>query len=362
LVTALALAGLSGSVRAVEPELMGTVKAPAPGPHWFYVLDFSGIYVFDAADGEMQGKLNGSAYSLSVVTDPARSAIYVPASFYTRGSYGDRSDYIVVNDFENLAPVHEIKVPDKLAAIGPGNLALVGDRFLAAYNLTPGMSVSIVDLEQRSFVAEISTAGCGMVHPTGKNAFMQMCGDGTLQLITLDASGVEADRQRSRKFFDIDEDPVMDYAVPSAAGWILVTYLGEIYEVTFDKGIRISKPWSLLTADDAEEGWRIGGEQPIAYNAATGVLATLMHQGGDGSHKDPGTELWAYDFANQRRGYRLQLESPVGSIEITSAVDPLLLMLQEGPAVAVHNATTGRHVRTIEEAGVSGWSLKRFVK
>jgi len=243
---------------------MGTAKAPAPGPHWFYVIDFAGIYVFDAASGEMQGKLNGSAYSLAVATDMARGAIYVPASFYSRGSYGERSDYIVINDFENLAPVHEIKVPDKLAAIGPSNLALLDDRYLAAYNLTPGMSVSIIDVEQRSFVGEISTAGCAMVYPTGNAGFMQMCGDGTLQVITLDASGNEADRQRSRKFFNIDDDPVMDYAVASANGWILVSYAGQIYETTFDNGIRIGKPWSLLTEEDVEDGWRISGEQAMA--------------------------------------------------------------------------------------------------
>jgi methylamine dehydrogenase heavy chain len=224
------------------------------------------------------------------------------------------------------------------------------------------MSVSIVDLQERSFVGEISTAGCAMVHPTADGEFMQMCGDGTLQLISLDSAGGEAGRQRSRKFFDIDEDPVMDYAVPSAAGWILVTYHGKVFEVTFDNGIRIGKPWSLLTEADEEEGWRIGGNQPMAYNAASGVLLTLMHQGGEGSHKDPGTEIWAYDFANKRRGYRLQLEAPVGAIEVTADDDPVLLVLGEGPAVAVHNVKTGRHIRTIEEAGVAGWSLHRFNK
>ena len=118
----------------------------------------------------------------------------------------------------------------------------------------------------------------------------------------------------------------------------------------------------MALEEDVEEGWRIGGGQPMAYNAATGVLVALMHQGGEGSHKDPGTELWAYDFANKRRGYRLQLESPVPAVEMTAADDPLLLLLGEGPAVAVHNAKTGRHIRTIEEVGMAGWSLHRFVR
>ena len=43
------------AARALEPEIMGSASAPAPGPHWFFVIDFSGIYVFDAASGEMQG-------------------------------------------------------------------------------------------------------------------------------------------------------------------------------------------------------------------------------------------------------------------------------------------------------------------
>ncbi|MDH3641817.1 MAG: methylamine utilization protein MauE [Gammaproteobacteria bacterium] len=362
LFAAMVLIALPSSARALEPELASSATAGVPGPHWFYVTDFSGIYIFDADSGAMQGKLNGSSYSLSVASDRARNEIYVPASFYTRRDYGERSDFIVVNDFENLAPVHEIKVPDKLAAIGPGNLGLLGGRFLAAYNLTPGMSVSIIDVQERKFVTEISTAGCAMVHPTVDGEFMQMCGDGTLQVITLDESGNEAERRRSKRFFDIDEDPVMDYAVPSADGWILVSYEGLIYQAAFAGGIEIGKPWSLLTEEDVEDGWRIGGDQPLAYNSATGVLAVLMHKGEKDTHKDPGTELWVYDFANRRRGYRLALEAPVSAVEMTSANEPLLLLLGEGPVVAVHNATTGRHIRTIKEAGISGWGLQRFWK
>ena len=75
--------------------------------------------------------------------------------------------------------------------------------------------------------------------------------------------------------------------------------------------IDISRPWSLLTEEDVEEGWRVGGNDPFAYNAATGLLFTLMHQGGPDTHEDPGYEVWAFDTNTQRRGYRLQLEIPV---------------------------------------------------
>lgn len=366
--TRFVLAGLSmmASLGSVMAEVAGEQPSVAtmsdPQPHWFILNGGMGAYVFDGDTGEMQGKLNTSFYTAAVRPDMKREMVYVPASYYSRGNYGERTDVIVFNDFETLGPVAEVVIPNKLAAIGhQGMNNLIGGRFLGAFNLAPGMSVSIVDVQTRTFIAEISTAGCAMVFPVPERRFMQICADGTLQLITLDRRGAEAARTRSDTFFDLDEDPVFDYAVPSADGWILVSFEGMVREVTFDDGIEIGEPWSLLTEEDAGEKWRIGGNQPMAFNEATGTLLTLMHQGEKDTHEDSGTEIWGFDISTKRRGYRLKLEAEASGINVTRDEDPLMFIMSSLPrTVLVHNARTGRLLRTIEEAGIFSSQIQRF--
>jgi methylamine dehydrogenase heavy chain len=190
---------------------------------------------------------------------------------------------------------------------------------------------------------------------------MQICGDGTVQVIELDRNGEESSRTRSEAFFDIEEDPVFDLALAKADGWILITFEGRVFEVTVTDEIRISAPWSLLTADDAEEGWRVGGDQPFAFNAETGILLALMHQGGPDTHEDPGTELWAFDVATQRRGYRVVLDEPSSVVEVSTDADPVFYIGSGMPrSVHVHKVTTGRHLRTIPETGITATHIQAF--
>ena len=349
----------------LEPELGGVETMAPPGDHHFVITGFmGGGNIFDADTGEMQGKLLVSDYTSAVSLDRQRGMIYVPATYYTRGTYGDRADLLVINDLENLAPVAEIEVPKKLAVVfHRAVINPVGDNFIGLYNMTPAMSVSIVDVENRAFVGEISTAGCGFVYPLEGRRFMQLCGDGTVQVIDLDADGEEASRKRSRKFFDIDEDPVFDLALEKPDGWVLITFGGQVFEVTVDgNDIDISRPWSLMTEEEAAEGWRVGGNEPFAYNAETGMLFTLMGQGGPDTHEDPGTEVWAFNMETQRRGYRRQLEGPSLSIAVSQDADPLLYvgMLDSPMSVNVHTARTGRLLRVIPEAGSAGSHIQAF--
>ncbi|MCZ6656451.1 MAG: amine dehydrogenase large subunit [Gammaproteobacteria bacterium] len=344
------------------PDEMGATTAGKPEPHWFMVLGSTGAYVFDGDNGAMQGSINKPAYAPAITVDIDREMFYVPGSYYSRGIYGERTDVVVFNAMDTLAPVAEVRIPAKMAAIGHRGMSnLVGEQFLVIFNLTPAMSVSVVDVEAREFVVEISTAGCGMVFPVPERRFLQLCGEGTLQVIGLDGRGNEASRVRSEKFFDIDEDPVFDYAVPTTDGWLLVSFEGNIYEVTFTDGIQISEPWSLLTEDDIEERWRIGGNQPFSYNAATGTLLTLMHQGGVDTHEEEGTEIWGFNLNTQRRGYRTVLEAPASAINVSRDADPRLFVVSSTPnTVLVYNALTGRLLNTVEEAGIFAGAVQRF--
>lgn len=352
-----AVLGLPASVlaaSALEPEQGGVTEAPLPGEHWFMSIGFfGGGSLFDADTGEMRGKLNLSRFTSAVALDRQRGRFYVPAAYYSRETYGERTDLLVINDAQTLSPIAEVKVPNKLAAVfHRAVINPIGEKFVGLYNMTPAMSVSIVDVEKQAFVGELSTAGCGFVYPLPERRFLQLCGDGTVQVIALDRNGAEASRQRSDKFFDIDTDPVFDLAAPTDGGWLLVSFEGQVFQVAVDDGIRVSEPWSILTPEDAEDGWRVGGDQPFAYNARTGLLFTLMHQGGPDTHEDPGTEVWAFSVANQRRGYRIALPSPATAVDVSRDANPLLYVVVDQPsAVNVHQASTGRLLRTISEVG-----------
>ena len=85
--------------------------------------------------------------------------------------------------------------------------------------MTPAQSVSIVDVRDRRFVAELSTPGCALIMPVEDRGFLMMCGDGTLQLVRLDRNGEESERVRGDVFFSVEEDPVFDKPVRTDAGW-----------------------------------------------------------------------------------------------------------------------------------------------
>jgi len=356
LLTSFSVAPAARAASAMEPEQGSVVETTVPGSHWFMAVGFAGGgNLFDADTGDMRGKLNLSGFTSAASLDRKRGRFYVPGSYYSRGTYGERTDVLVINDAKTLAPVGEVQVPKKLAATGHRAIINpVGEKFVGLYNMTPAMSVSIVDVEKQAFVTELSTAGCAFVYPLSDRRFMQLCGDGTVQVIGLDKNGTESSRERSKPFFNVDEDPVFDLAVPTQDGWLLVSFEGKVFQVSVGSGITVSEPWSVLTPEDVEDGWRVGGEQPLAYNAATGMLFTLMHQGEKDTHEDPGTEVWAFNTTTRHRGYRLPLDEPAGAIDVSRDDNPLLYVVtDEASDVHVYQAGTGRSLRTIQKVGAS---------
>ena len=247
----------------ITPEMVGSDTMGDPGKNWIIGKTRNGGYIYDADSGEMQGMISLSGNTASFEIDRARRQFYAPESYYSRGVHGDRTDIVAIYDFENLSPIAEIEIPKKLAVLSfRRHVGLLGNgRHFLVFNLTPAQSVSVVDVESRTFVGEISTPGCAMIMPVADNDFMMICGDGTLQLVQLDEQGKEVNRARSRKFFEVLQDPVFDRPVRTADGWLLTTHAGLVYTVTVDGGnIRLSKSWSLLTdKKDIEEKWRAGG-------------------------------------------------------------------------------------------------------
>lgn len=310
------LAG-AGARAEVPLEGVGRVATlPEPfGAHWLWVTDamLEKASLVDLDSGRLLGMVSTGYAIPEAVFGPGRREIYVPETYYERKTRGRRTDLLSIYDVGTLAPVGEVELPPKrsLNALPYGNVALSDDqRFVAVFNMTPGTSLSIVDVERRRFVEEIPTPGCSLVYAAGPRRFFLICMDGSLLVVSLDAEGRAAERTRTERFFEPLEDPVTEKAVRRGDAWIFVSFEGRVHRVDVSgPEIRFGEPWLLTDAAEPER-WRIGGLQHLAVHEASGRLYALMHEGGPDSQDQPGTEVWVYDLGEQRRVQRIELESP----------------------------------------------------
>ena len=334
-----------------------------PSENWFIKKTSNGGYIFDAISGEMQGLVSLSRHTPAVQPNPARKEIYAAESYYSRAVRGERTDILAVYDYENLSPVAEIEIPKKITILPFRTyIQLMGDgRHIGVFNMTPAASVTIVDVIDRELVGEISTPGCALIMAVGNNDFLMICGDGTLQLIQLDNNGNESNRARSDDFFSVDDDPVFDHPVPFNGGWLLTSHFGQVFHVTVDgDDIEISDGWSMLSAEDTEENWRPGGSQMMSVHEGTGLMYHLMHQGGDYTHHDPGTEVWVYNITAQRRIARIEMPVETSTIMVTQESEPKLIVSDEEGGLHVYDAIKMKLERTIHDPGPGAGLIQDF--
>ncbi len=341
-----------------------------PTEHWFSARGSEIAYIIDGDEGTVKATLTLSMFSPALEPHLAAGRIYSYGSFYTRTFYGDRTDVVLVFDLESALPIKEIEIPPKSAGIGhSGMIGLIDERFIGVWNITPAMSVSMVDTADDRFIGEISTPGCAGVYPV-EAGFLMACGDGRIQYIRLNRAGEEVDRLRSAPFFSVSGDPVFDYAVPTPEGWMFLSLEGDVYEVAVENGeVQVSEPWSINPPDtegatdlngvpiEPDDSWRISGRQAFAYNAETGLLVTLMHEGGgQETFEDPGTQVWGFSTKTRRRAYVIELdeESKGVSVELTADAQPLLIIAPaKGGELLIHDGLSSRLLRSVSEINAS---------
>jgi len=394
----LALVLVTGAHAAeIQPDEHGRVATlPSPlGGHVVWVPDrvLRHAVLFDGDDGRMLGALDGT-FNLSgpaPLSAPQRGEVYIIDPVYSRGHRGERRDYVTIYDATTLAVRGDIEIPPRSASIGHGYaLAAVLDdqRFLVVFNQDPSNSVSVVDLETRQFVGEIVIGGCALVYPVGNRRFGTLCGNGTALTVELDEQGHEARSSRSEPFFDVVKDPLTEKGVRDGARWLFASFEGQLYEVDFagERPVMAAR-WPLFSDAERAASWRIGGMQHLAFHRARRRLYSLVHQGGPGSHKDPGWAIWVYDLDRRARvqiidapgllpafvrpflhlepnGWsdwflRAVLPNPgIHSIAVTQDDKPLLFVRHdEVGAIGVLDALSGARLRDIEEAGIAGPTL-----
>lgn len=348
----------------LRPDPLVAAQLPEkPGAHWVWVNDMvfhhmvdGKAFLLDGDSGHMLGMLStGFGYN-GLIVGKDGAELLSPETYFARGTRGARTDVVTFYGSRTLSPVAEVVIPPKRASTMPMLAAarLTDDsRFLLIYNFTPAQSVSVVDVPARKFIGEIEIPGCALIYPTGARAFFSLCGDGAALQVQLDDSGRAVAKQRTAKLIDPVNDPVTEKAVRDGSGWIFVTFSGMVVRLEASaSGLHAAAPWSLLEAADRKASWRPGGLQHLALHASTRRLFSLMHVGGEYSHKDPGSEVWVYDIAAKRRTQRIVLKAPATSVEVTRDTKPLLFTAFMGAqGVNVYDAGSGKFLRNIAEVG-----------
>jgi len=317
----LLLAAASMADVAVEQIGQSETLPDTAGSHWFWASDpiLERVALVDFATNRVLGGIDGG-WGITVPLFPVRNAreFYVPATYYSRGTRGERTDVVTVYDSKTLSPTAEVILPAKRAhnALPNANAMLTDDeQFIAVFNMNPAQSISIVDVKSRQFVEEIPTPGCSLVYPAGDRRIMMFCSDGALLFVSLDGEGHLQDKQRTAEFFDPQKDPLTEKGIRVGHTWYFVSFEGYIHAIDIDQApdnaaALFPKPWSLLSDDERNAQWRVGGRQFFAVHAASQTAYILMHQGEADTHKTGATHLWRFDLSTHKKLGEHELLSP----------------------------------------------------
>ncbi|RQZ44872.1 amine dehydrogenase large subunit [Burkholderia sp. Bp9099] len=350
-------AAWAGSADATEkPEELVVQKMPPWHPHAVYVVDIAmptmtdgRIFVYDADAKKLLGQIDGG-FAPGLAISPDHKTSFIATTYFSRGSHGTRTDVVEMTDNTTLDHTGEIVIPTKHGQHVPSPYNTVfsadGKRLYVA-NITPAASVTVIDAVSKQVLSEIDTAACVLAYPSGNDRFTALCESGKALTVTLDANGKEVKRTMSDAFIDVDNDPAFINASRYQGGYLFTTYHGNVRSADFN-GARpaFGKSWSLLTDAERAEGWRPGGMQQTAVQVRQNRYYVLMHKGGDGTHKDPGTQVWIYDLKTKQRVARWDLAQqkvdPLVSIQVSEDDKPLFYGLTGTSDLVVMDAHSGK--------------------
>ena len=351
-------------------ERLSVAPLPPNNPHRVYVVDDAfeneidaRVHLFDGDTYQRLGQIDAGFNPAFNLSPDAKTSI-VGTTYFSRGSRGVRTDVVEFTDNSNLKVTHEIVLPSKRAMTLPTYFGLgysADARFVYVSYITPAASFGVLDPAKSTVLAEIDTAGCVLVIPSGPNRVSSICESGRLLTVTLDAEGHEASRSMSEPFFNPDVDPIFAQGIPSNDGYTFLSFLGEVHEVNFSGAQPVyCTPRSLVSP--AEKGhWRTGGTQVGAIQRKLDRLYVPMHVGGEGSHKDGGTEIWVFDLKAHQRVARWPLEheklAPVLAVQVSQDDAPLLFAATNHSDLAVFDAMTGRLRHVEKKLGQTPWVL-----
>ncbi|MDE0154015.1 MAG: amine dehydrogenase large subunit [Gammaproteobacteria bacterium] len=320
----------------------------------FFSLSDAKVVLIDVAaeNRNYKGSIPSSHFP-SFLAATTRPEVYVAESLYSRRMRGERTDLVTIYDKVNLAPVGEVVLPGAkrgMIVTHKNTLQFLdNEKLLLVYNFTPSTSVSVVDIENRAFLAEVGIGGCVMIYPSQQRSFGSLCNDNTMLVTHLDEKGMISKQERTPAFFDADTDPIFAKPAVIDGVYYFPSFKGMVHPVDMnaaDPGM--VDAWSLLQEQDRQENWRPGGWQIATAHEASGRLFMLMHPDGeDGSHKGGGTEVWVFDVDAKKRVGRIVLKEWGVSIEVTKGEHPYLAVTNGNMDLDVYSVDTGEWLRFI---------------
>ena len=352
-----------------KPEPIGIIETlPEQYPdHWIMAQDLSffhmlegAVRVIDPSEETTGDQYKGQMTSSFIAVfehSKVRNEHYVIESFFSRGGRGGkRTDLVTIYDPTSLSVSDEIEIPAKrLTGMPKGTqAALIGEeeRFLGIYNFTPAQSASIVDLEKRVFVNEVATEGCGFVVPNGARSFSSICGDGSFLTSNLDASGALTSSTRTETMFDPVGDPVFETPVTYDDNAYFLSFSGKLLPVNIGEKQISAGDWLSLATTEDEKSWRPGGITPMTSDTNGNVYVLMHPDGGEGTHKNGGSEVWVYDLEKKKRTNRIELKNwslVVGTSG--TGKNKFLLATNTDMAIDVYELPTANYARTLTGAG-----------
>ncbi len=340
-----------------------TAELPEASPHWVYIIDpvfphliATKLWIVDGDALDVVGMIS-AGYTANAALAPDASEIYLAETYWSRGTRGDRSDMVTTYDARTLEATGEVILPEGrfLVVVKKNVAALSNDgRYMLSFNMDPATTVSVVDVQEQSYVTDIEVPGCALIYPMGPTRFAMLCADGAF--LTVDFEDPEnPEMTRGEPFFDAEEDPVFEHAgfAQQEGRAYFVSYGGTVYPVDFTGDQpEVGEAWSLL-AEDEEGEWWPGGWQLVSFHPGSNRLFVQMHEGSRWSHKEAGTEVWVYDVESQERVHQLELTTPAWSLIVTQDDEPLLFTVDGGGLTSVYDATSYEHRGDVEETGIS---------
>ena len=317
----------------------------------FMVLDINGGDIKDYFKGSFNG-----GFIAAFTQALKKPEMYVLEHYYDRGTRGNRTDVLTIYDRATLLPVDEIILDDpklKRAEILVSKyvISLIDDeRFLLFYSFTPGTFVTVVDLEKREVVNGVPLPTCAGIFPTGERGFSSLCGNGSMVSFQLDEDGQVTEQGKIEPFFDVDEDALFERPAIIGSTGYFPSFSGAVQEIDLSGSAAVlGEKWSLLNEEDREQNWRPGGAWLTATDS-TGRLYVMMHpDGGEGSHDNPGSEIWVFDTASKTRVQRIALTLPAIAFDITMGDAPKIVTTNIEMNLEVYDARSGGHLNTIAD-------------
>lgn len=337
-----------------------TVLPFPPSPHRAYLTDVEfdnmvvgRVLVLDPDQKKLLGMVS-TGYAAPSTLSRDGKLLYSADLFYSRGTRGTRTDVLTAWNTSTLAPDWEVVIPNKRAMSLTqrfGMATSADDRFVYIYNFTPSTSITVVDTQTKTVTGEIAIPGCVLSYPVGERRIASLCGDGSIQLLTLDDQGKETARNQT-KFFDPNAEKLVERAVNVGDIFYFTTTTGTVRALDLSgKQAKILPSWELVTDEEKKSGWAPGGWQLMAIAPKLNRLYVLMHDAHEPiKWEDPSPIIWAYDLKTRKKIGTLTVEgAPIWSLQATNDENPLLLGVNVAGGVDIFDLKSGKHTGTMEK-------------